>query len=240
MKPYYADDSVVIFHADCREVLADICFGRGAGRWAQMYGPSPIPTVLLTDPPYGISGGRGGDNRVDGKGHYLGTQWEDTPAYIREVVVPVVTYTIKNTQRAAVTPGIRHLHDYPTPDDIGCFWHPAAATHGPWGFTTFTPILYYGKDPRGGVGALPSGRSVTQRAQKSDHPCPKPLGPWTWLLNKVTGEKDTVIDPFMGVGTTLRAAKDLGLKAIGIEIEERYCELAVERLAQGSLFEEAG
>jgi site-specific DNA-methyltransferase (adenine-specific) len=51
-----------------------------------------------------------------------------------------------------------------------------------------------------------------------------------WLLSLVTGE--TVLDPFTGSGTTLRAAKDLGRKAIGIEIEERYCEIAARRMEQ--------
>ena len=73
---------------------------------------------------------------------------------------------------------------------------------------------------------------MNQAAEKLGHPCSKPMKEWTWLLNKVSLEGETILDPFMGSGTTLRAAKDLGRKAIGIEIEERYCEIAVKRLAQ--------
>jgi DNA modification methylase len=65
---------------------------------------------------------------------------------------------------------------------------------------------------------------------KPEHPSPKPLNVMRWILGCLPGE--TVLDPFMGSGTTLRAAKDLGRRAIGIEIEERYCEIAAKRLAQ--------
>ena len=74
---------------------------------------------------------------------------------------------------------------------------------------------------------------MTERPGISGHPCPKPLKAWTWLLTKGSVESsDTILDPFMGSGTTLRAAKDLGRKAIGIEIEERYCEVAAKRMSQ--------
>lgn len=66
---------------------------------------------------------------------------------------------------------------------------------------------------------------------KREHPTQKPLSLMRWCLNFVP-DAQTTIDPFMGSGTTLRAAKDLGRKAIGIELEEKYCEIAARRLAQ--------
>lgn len=216
--PFYEHDGITIYHGDALQILPQI----------------PTGFVLLTDPVYGIDGGRGGDAKDYGKGNYLSI--DDTEDYVRFVCVPIVTIGVYRSVRAAVTPGIRCIGMYPRPADIGCFWSPAAATHGPWGFTTFQPILYYGKDYRAGKGALPSGRQLTEAAKKNGHPCPKPIGAWRWLLSKVSDEGETVVDPFMGSGTTLVAARQEGRKAIGIEIEERYCEIAAKRLAQGVLF----
>lgn len=66
------------------------------------------------------------------------------------------------------------------------------------------------------------------------HPTQKPVELMRWCLGFAPNAR-TIIDPFMGSGTTLRAAKDLGRKAIGIEIEERYCEIAAKRMSQGVL-----
>lgn len=217
MRPYHSEGGITIYHGDCRDFI-------------DKYEPMAADAVV-TDPPYGIEGGSGGDARDFRKAVYVGSDWEDSRPYIERVVVPIIS-DLRLLPRMAVTPGVRSLFLYPEPRDIGCFWTPAAATHGPWGFTTFQPILYYGSDYRAGKGALPSGRAVTEASEKNGHPCPKPLRAWTWLVDKLSQPGETVLDPFMGSGTTLRAAKDLGRKAIGIEIEERYCEIAANRLGQ--------
>ena len=78
-----------------------------------------------------------------------------------------------------------------------------------------------------------------KKGPESEHPCPKPLSLWEELDKRM--KDGIVLDPFMGSGTTLVAAKELGRKAIGIEIEEKYCEIAVRRLAQEVLlFKEKG
>ena len=77
------------------------------------------------------------------------------------------------------------------------------------------------------------GNVITaSRATGALHPTEKPVELIATLIGVVTNEGDTILDPFMGSGTTLRAAKDLGRKCIGIEIEEKYCEIAAKRLQQ--------
>src|SRR5580765_6450137 len=72
--------------------------------------------------------------------------------------------------------------------------------------------------------------NMTRKDSRS-HPTQKPLALMKWCIG-LAGPVSTVIDPFMGSGTTLRAAKDIGLTAIGIDREERYCELAAKRMSQ--------
>lgn len=71
--------------------------------------------------------------------------------------------------------------------------------------------------------------------QQSDHPCPRKLGHVQWLVKWWSEDQDIILDPFMGSGTTLLAAKNMGRRVIGIEIEEKYCECAVRRLGQTML-----
>ncbi|MHA1572502.1 MAG: DNA-methyltransferase [Alphaproteobacteria bacterium] len=213
-KPYYEDGAVTIYNADCREILPEL----------------PKVDLVLTDPPYGIAGGTGGNAR-NGKGAYSGA-FDDTPEFVHDVVVPIIRLCITTHGRVIVTPGVRCLWEYPATPNVGCMWAPASASYTGWGAQTFQPILYYGKDPRAGRGQTPSGRQSNEAAPKNGHPCPKPERFWKWLLHKGSVDRETILDPFMGSGTTLRAAKDLGRKAIGVEIEERYCEIAARRMAQ--------
>ena len=71
---------------------------------------------------------------------------------------------------------------------------------------------------------------MTRAAEPSKHPCPKPLDAWLWLVQKVAAPGWLILDPFCGSGTTCVAAKKLGRRYIGIEIDPSYCEIARARL----------
>jgi site-specific DNA-methyltransferase (adenine-specific) len=183
--------------------------------------------AVVTDPPYGIDGGAPGGSRTRGKGNYVrNAGWNDTEQYIGDVVVPFVRLLIDSVPAVIVTPGKRCMFMYPNPDDIGCFWSPAAVGMGRWGFNVFHPILYYGKNPRAGTGNLPSGIAVTEPPANNLHPCAKPLRAWTWLVKKATLPGQTVLDPFMGSGTTGVCCAITGRNFVGLEIEEQYVSIA--------------
>ena len=75
-----------------------------------------------------------------------------------------------------------------------------------------------------------------ERERDAFHPNQKPVAALLPLISAYAAEGQLVLDPFMGSGSTLRAAKDAGCRAIGVEIEERYCEVAAKRMEQGILF----
>ena len=228
MTPYYEQDGIVIYHGDCREVLESFpsCFR---------------VNVVITDPPYGV-GFSGKLAKQRGGGQTFregGYSFDDTPGHIADVVVPLIERCRQMADAVVLTPGTRNMWLYPSPDDLGCFFSAAGTGVGRWGFTCSQPILFYGSDPylASGMGSRPNshGQTYPNDANSVGHPCAKPLPMWRWLVGRCTLPGMTVMDPFMGSGTTLVAAKHLGCKAIGIELEEKYCEIAAKRLAQGAL-----
>jgi site-specific DNA-methyltransferase (adenine-specific) len=205
MKPYYEHAGITIYHGDCREILPTL----------------PKCDLLLTDPPYGVGLEYG--------------QFDDTPANVRFLVADVIPMARAHSKRMLLTCGTRQIHFYPEPDWILCWLNRAGSFCNPWGFTCWQPILAYGPDPylENSMGSRPDVIEHSETSEKNGHPCPKPIGFWQKLLNRGSVQtSDLIIDCFMGSGTTLKAAKDTGRKAIGIELEEKYCEIAAKRLSQ--------
>lgn len=209
MTPYYEEDGITIYHADCRDVLPTFA--------------DASVDLAFADPPYGVEllygdtyEDKGGDAYVSWMGHLAA----DLQRIAR------VTF---------VTPGIRNLWAWPQATWVLNWQKPGSTRRSDLGgFNCWEPVLMYGK------------RRIYQDAWRlpdcnnhakdtGDHPCPKPLKLLSWLVAEGSDPGNLVLDPFMGSGTTLRAAKDHGRRAIGIEVEERYCEIAVKRLAQGVL-----
>ena len=221
MKPYYQDPAVTIYHGASQEIipLLDQRFD-----------------LTFTDPPYGINGGRGGTSRERGRGNYEGafTVEDDTPEFIETVVVPIIRLCLVISRSVVCTPGNKNFCLYPQPTSFGCLWQPAGAGAQRHGWADSQPIFYYGEGPFQGV-KLEACSFEVRGADECDngHPCPKPYKLWSQMLRKGLGDwTGPVLDPFMGSGTTLRAAKDLGRKAVGIEINEAYCEIAAKRMGQ--------
>ena len=77
---------------------------------------------------------------------------------------------------------------------------------------------------------------ICQGNERTEHPTQKPVKLVVELLKRHSFDSDVVLDPFMGSGTTLVAGKMLGIKVIGIEINDRYCKISTERLKQEVLF----
>lgn len=182
---------------------------------------SALPRIdlALTDPPYGV-------------GMEYGGSYVDDSA---DWVLPVIEDLRERASIVLVTPGLRNAWDYPTPTWTLCWAKPGAQRRSDLGgFNEWEPVLMYGKRRiYNDFKRLPAWNNTTTDA--GDHPCPKPLQLMRWLVDVGSDPNALVVDPFMGSGTTLRAAKDLGRRAIGIETQERYCEIAAKRCAQDVL-----
>ena len=237
MDPYYDEDGITIYHGDCREIIDKLdC------------------DVIITDPPYGKNYY---PTDVDVFDATLLSSWTNrfdtlmcfgwpenlVRLCVESSLIPdewIVWHPTNGALRGFNRSGLRRESEH-----IAVFgeveWSSLRASRGSLSRWIVKNRQQYGK-ALGDVVPEETKResdvwtdaspNLGFHAHRRLHPNEKPLGILTRLVSVVDG---CIIDPFMGSGTTLRAAKDLGRKAIGIEIEERYCEIAVERLAQGVL-----
>jgi site-specific DNA-methyltransferase (adenine-specific) len=206
MKPYYEEDGITIYHGDCREVLPQI---------------ARVDSVI-TDP-----------------------IWPNTLAqWIEKFGDPYRLFA----EAAAIFPSVcerctihlgwasdpRFLLAVPKGMPfLGRTWLRYALPSFRGRMMVGADIAYsFGVAPKG-RGCIPSEGPTSQPGEPnslSGHPCPRRIRHVAFLVSWFGGS--SVVDPFMGVGTTLRAAKKQSVRAIGIEIEEKYCEIAAKRLSQ--------
>ena len=204
--------------ADCRDVLPTL----------------GMVDAVVTDPPYGVQY-EGSVTKDKGKHGKSYISFIDTAENIEAVCVPAIRTAVSKARSAIITPGNANAFKYDEPRSIGAIYYPAGANSGPWGFVCSQILFFYGKDPylAKALGRLPNAFAATgEPSQNIDHPCPKPIGQMKWLVQRASLAGETVLDPFMGSGTTGVACANLGRKFIGIEIEPKYFDIACRRIEQ--------
>lgn len=214
--PYYQDEFVTLYHADCRELL-----------------PALEADLILSDPPYGIGfeskkerGSSPGARRGSG-GHY-GRNWgpivgDDEP------FDPIHLLDFKRLILWGA-----HNFSSRLPDSAG--WLVWDKKRNGTISTSFAASQCDLAWTRGVVNHIRTFSHLWDGLRRDSeigdhlHPTQKPIRLMSWCLE--LANPSSVLDPYAGSGPVLRAAKDRGIPAIGIEIEERFCEVAARRLAQ--------
>lgn len=219
-KPYYDDGKgIVIYCGDCREILPHL----------------PKVDLVLTDPPYDISAGKGGGAFANrkcllstegftdmGVDYSFLDRYENWFCFCSRLQLPELISIASQHERWNLLT-----------------WAKSSCT--PFCFNKYLPdvefaVHVWGKNRLFGDMKDKQSFMLTHvGAKESGHPNEKPIQLIKKLIRLGAQEGETILDPFMGSGTTLVAAKALGRKCIGIELEERYCEIAVNRLAQDIL-----
>ena len=208
--PYYDQGGITIYRGDSRVILPLLVLGEA---------------VLVTDPPYGMaykSGHRkrGEHERIEG----------DLTAELRDEILalwggrPALVF---GTWRVARPAGVAQLliwdkGESPGMGDLAIPWGPGHEE---------IYVLGGGFAGRRKSNVLRYNTLPASAHDRPDHPTPKPV-PLMRDLISYCPRSAVIVDAFIGSGSTLRAAKDLGRRAIGIEVNEKYCQIAVERLRQ--------
>ena len=216
-----------IICGDCLEVMKD---------W-----PDNCVDLVLTDPPYGLN------IKYD--------KYDDSNSNLKKNAQKWIDEWRRVGNAVVFAPGVQNIWIYPPSDWIFCWNYYPGHTYGKWGFSSWQPILAYGKDPflHSGMGCRDDMIIIQSANDRDDgHPCQKSLKVWIEFVKRFSPHKnDIILDPMAGSFTTCVAAKMLGRRYIGIDISPEYCQIAEERLravdtgvpvkearaGQGALFE---
>lgn len=219
VKPYYDHGGITIYHGDCREVLPSL-------------GAAFTVDLLLSDPPYGIdldtdSSRFSGGNNVSKARRHARVPTRDRIAGDAVPFDPTFLLGYGNDQI------IWGWNNFPDKLPRGaCLVWLKRYDEAFQSFLSDAELAWFSR----GHGVY-CRRDLSNNALCAEraHPSQKPVSLMSWCLDFVPKAR-TVLDPFIGSGSTLVAAKNRGLRAVGIEIVERYCEVAAKRLSQEVLF----
>jgi site-specific DNA-methyltransferase (adenine-specific) len=229
MKPYYERDGITIYHGDCREVLP-------------MLGPVD---VTITDPPYqslDVQVGKGTTTRLVSRDQFSGKRlaasdggpWFGTLAPCEILtILDGCRGLLRDTGALYVFGDVKSgLALFPGWTRNVIVWDKGKLGMG-YAWRRMHEWIAYQPMKAHKLRDMSLGDIIRcPGVEDKQHPTEKPLGVITPLIRNSTDPGETILDPFMGSGTTLRAAKDLGRRAVGIELEEKWCEVAAKRLSQ--------
>ena len=212
MKPYYDDGQITIYHGDCREILPNL----------------NSVDLVVTDPPYNV-------------GKDYGTASDSLSGEEYESFMRTIVNHARRLSEAHVWVAPRYKMAMwwallPDAHEIVIPMRAGNAIRQDWS-SKYATLLIVGTPDSLHPDDLwenirHRGEGYFFREETFGHPGYTPYPIMARAIATMSKSPSLIVDPFMGSGTTLRAAKNLGRKAIGIEIEERYCEIAVKRLAQ--------
>jgi DNA modification methylase len=212
-KTYYQEDGITLYCGDCMEILPQL----------------EKVDLVLTDPPYGV-------NKADWDGK---AYWEALMRMTAKGIEGVLTVDGTLIVFCATRFIKQTLNFFEIPYRWQFVWYaPNNMIPGDIGFAKYTAALIFSsaKSVYRNIQDVRISQAGTTELREIDHPTPKPLAIVQYLAEAYASEASTILDPFLGSGTTAVAAKRLGRKCIGIEISEKYCEIAVNRLRQMELF----
>jgi len=209
--PYYDADGITIYHGDCRDVLPHL--GHAESLVTDPVWPNARVALFGANDPYAMLAGMWRAMATLPVRAAIQLGCDSDPRFLSAVPADLPFFRVAWLElvrmgykgRLGVTGDVGYLFGAPPPSIPGQHIIPGRCTDADSG------------------------------GKQADHPCPRKLKHVQWLVRWWSAPTDTVLDPFMGSGTTLLAAKGLGRRAIGIEVWEPYCEIAAKRLAQGVL-----